>query len=58
MMDRKVFRRWLMGIYTEYAFGDNWSESLKPENAKKAKRFSHEVLLFMEKHDIINPKLK
>jgi hypothetical protein len=56
-INRKVFRNWLVGTYAEYAY-NGLEEALQPENAKKCKKFSHEVLLFMEKHNIINPELK
>lgn len=54
-VDRHVFRQWLCGIYSEYA---NPNDMFDFEKAKKAKRFSHEVLAFMDKHNVINPEIK
>ena len=49
-VDRHTFRTWLVGVYCEYAF-DKLEDALIVENAKKAKKFSHEVLRFMDMHE-------
>lgn len=53
-IDKEVFRQWLVGIYFEYAYDGNWEAIfMDRDKAIKARKFSYEVLNFLEHHDLI-----
>ena len=53
MITKHTFRQWLVGLYSEYAYDNKFEDMIKEENAKKARRFSFEVLNFLEQHDLL-----
>jgi hypothetical protein len=53
MITKHTFRQWLVGLYAEYAYDNKFEAMIEEKNAKKAQRFSFEVLDFLEQHDLL-----